>query len=235
MGEFVENVVFIPGLNNTKIAWDEVINNLPESVNATAVTVPAISDIDELAKELLKELPEKFHLVGHSFGGFVSLAILEEAPERVTGLALVGTNANADSEAGKEKRKQSIAKASSGQYEEMVSAGASRTFHPTNVGNEKLQKIRSEMLEGYGAERYIAHSTATMNRPDRNHLFKKVDIPYLFVASEDDLVVPLESTKAMLEFAPNAAFETVENSGHLIPIEQPEALAEKLKPWLKSK
>ncbi|PID21313.1 alpha/beta hydrolase [Sporosarcina sp. P3] len=232
MPEYAENLVLIPGLNNTKQTWDGVLEALPKSINAFPVDVPAIPNIDEIAKELLQDLPERFHLIGHSFGGFVALSILANAPERVSALSLVGTNAQADSEAGKELRKKAIARVEAGEYEEMVNASAHRTFHPDNLDNTKLQEIREQMLKDYGPERYIAHAKAIMEKPDRSSLLANTDIPYLFIASKDDVVVPLESTKAMLKDAPNAEFKTIEGTGHLAPLEQPEALAELLLPWL---
>ncbi|PID05692.1 MULTISPECIES: alpha/beta fold hydrolase [unclassified Sporosarcina] len=232
MPKYAENLVLIPGLNNTKQTWDGVLEALPKTINAFPVDVPAIPNIDDIAKDLLKDLPEKFHLVGHSFGGFVALAILANAPERVSALSLVGTNAEADSETGKEFRKKAIARVEAGEYEDMVNAAAHRTFHPDNLDNAELQEIREQMLIDYGPDRYIAHAKAIMNKPDRGSLLANTDIPYLFIASKDDLVIPLESTKAMLEYAPNAVFKTIEKTGHLAPLEQPEALTEILLPWL---
>jgi pimeloyl-ACP methyl ester carboxylesterase len=235
MSKYIENLVLIPGLNNTKEMWNEVVEQLPKSVNCHPITVPAIADMDELAEEVLKELPEKFHLAGFSFGGFLALAILEKAPERVTGLALIGTSADGESEVARENRNKSIARAQSGEYKEMVAANAHRSFHPNNADNVELKKIREKMVEDYGAERFVAHATATMNRPDRNHLLVSNDIPYLFVGGKDDLVVPATKVKKMLEKVPTAQYEEVENTGHLIPLEQPEILVSKMLPWLKNK
>ncbi len=233
MSQYVESVVLVPGLNNTKQTWDGVITALPESINAISIDVPAIPNIDEIAKELLKNLPEKFHLVGHSFGGFVSLAILAAAPERVTGLSLVCTNADAHSDGAKEATKKAIARVEAGEYEDMVNASAHRTFHADNVNNPKLQEVREQMLKDYGPQRYIAHAQAMMNRPDRSSLLSETNIPYLFIASPEDVVIPLETTKKMMDSAKNAEFKTIEKTGHLAPLEQPEALAEMLIPWLK--
>ncbi|PID20954.1 alpha/beta hydrolase [Sporosarcina sp. P3] len=235
MSQYVENLVLIPGLNNTKQAWSGVMEALPASVNKYAVDVPAMTDINQIAEELLNTLPETFHLAGHSFGGFIALAMLEMAPERISGLSLIGTNANAEKEEVRELRKKAIARALSGEYEEMISAASHRTFHPDNLGNEDLQILRKQMIEDYGVERYAAHAEATMNRPDRSKILTEVDIPYLFVSSIDDIIVPLESTKEMLQYAPKAEFVIIENSGHLIPLEQPKALAVEMLPWLEKK
>ncbi|MCH6264240.1 MULTISPECIES: alpha/beta fold hydrolase [Neobacillus] len=232
MSEYVKNLVLIPGLNNTKQIWDEVIEHLPSSIECYPITVPAIANLDQLAEEVLKGLPDQFHLAGFSFGGFLALAMLEKAPERITGLSLIGTSAEGESDASRELRKKSIARAKSGEYEEMVAAGVNRTFYPSNVEDKKFQKIRKQMLTDYGQDRYIAHATATMARVDRHHLLEKHDIPYLFVASVNDVVVPLEKTKQMTNYAKNAQFATVDRSGHLIPLEQPKELAELMEPWL---
>lgn len=42
-----------------------------------------------LARRLLRELPERFALVGYSWGGTIGCHIVAQAPERVTALALV--------------------------------------------------------------------------------------------------------------------------------------------------
>ncbi|KGR80057.1 alpha/beta fold hydrolase [Ureibacillus manganicus] len=227
----VNNLVLIPGLNNTKEIWDAVIEELPTSYNYYPITVPAISNMDELTDTVLNELPEKFHLVGFSFGGFLALSMLEKAPERITGLCLIGTSAEGESEEGRKLRKQSISRALL-EYEEMVSAGVGRTFHPNSLENLDIQEVRKQMVKDYGAERYIAHTTALMERVDRHHVIKQNDIPYLFVASERDVVIPLEKTKEMTKFANNARFETVDQSGHLIPLEQPKELAKIITSWL---
>lgn len=232
MTKYVENIVLIPGLNNSKQAWDGVVEALPESIKTYAVDVPAIDNVDEIAKNLLENLPDKFHLVGHSFGGFVSLAILEAAPERVTGLCLVGTNAEAHSEVAKEATKKAIKRVENGEYEDMVNASAHRTFHADNVNDPKLQEVREQMLKDYGSERYIAHAKAMMNRPNRSSVLAETNIPYLFIASPDDVVIPLETTKKMMKSAKNAEFKTIEKTGHLAPLEQPNALVKKMLPWL---
>lgn len=47
--------------------------------------------IDRLARTALDRLPDRFALAGLSQGGLVALEIVRQAPERVTGLALLDT------------------------------------------------------------------------------------------------------------------------------------------------
>ena len=51
--------------------------------------------------QLLKSLPEKFSVAGFSLGGIWALELLRQAPERIERLAMLASNAQADSPKGR--------------------------------------------------------------------------------------------------------------------------------------
>ncbi|WP_158233816.1 alpha/beta fold hydrolase [Sporosarcina sp. P3] len=233
--ETKQNLVMIPGLNNSKKIFDGVKEHLDSSITSIAVDVPALEDVGSIADQLLKELPTEFHLFGYSFGGYVALAIIDKAPERVKSLALVSSVANADTAKMKQVRESAIQRVQAGEYEEMVRATASKGVHPDHIDRQDITEIREQMMKEYGADRYMAHLRATASRPDRAELLSTIDYPVLIVGSPNDQVVPFERQQNMVEHLQHPIVKEIEDAGHLIPLEQPEKLADILGDYISQK
>ncbi|PIC83002.1 alpha/beta fold hydrolase [Sporosarcina sp. P1] len=225
------NIVFVHGLNNTARVWDGVIRELPSSVRAHAVEVPAGDTVEEIAERLLAELPETFYVCGFSFGGYVSLAMLDRAPERIEGICLAASSAFADREAQIAARKASIERAENGGFKDMVEESLPYMFLPAHLEDGEMMDTQSEMIRDYGPERYAAHTGATMARPDRTDVFAESPLPKLLIAGEQDRIIPAKLMKKMADAAEDAEFAVIENTGHMIPLEQPGRCAELISGW----
>lgn len=57
--------------------------------------------------------------------------------------------------------------------------------------------------------------------------------PTLVIAAAQDPLRSAEETKELAEIIPNATLRTIEKSGHMLPLEQPEALADAITQWLR--
>ena len=228
----MRNLILVPGLNNTAAVWNEVVSELAGKANCWPVTNPVLDSVDAIAEQLLPQLPDRFHLCGFSFGGYVSLAILAIVPERVEGLALVGTTTFADSPQQIEARAKMAAAVRAGDYESLIAEQAAGAFHPESLTRPDVMTRRQQIVAAYGRDRYLAHQAAAIRRPDRTHLVDAFSGPVLLVAAEQDAVCPPAAMKRMLPRIPAAAFETIGPSGHLLPLEQPAALAAVLANWL---
>jgi pimeloyl-ACP methyl ester carboxylesterase len=225
-------LVMIPGINNSARLWDNVTTQLPAWVQTHAVDCPPLDNVEAIADALLETLPKRFCLAGFSFGGYVALAMLAKAPERISGLALINTNAASDTDAQRVIRGQSIAKAQAGEHKALVDATVSVVFHADSLKNESIKKIRTQMVSEYGAERFIAHLQASMSRPERNELISQLDIPALVVAADQDQVITTHVQKAMADSIPQADYKTIQRAGHMMPLEKPAELAHTLGTWL---
>lgn len=225
------NLVLIPGLNNTRAVFDGVLAELPPTLSAHALDCPPIDSVEGIAQALLADLPERFWLAGFSFGGYVAMAMLELAPQRIEGIALICTGPHADRPERAAARQRSIAAARSGEYLAMVAASAPNTMHPDHLKDERLIAARQQMVTDYGAARYIAHTQAAIARPDRAHLLHG-GLPTLLVGAEDDRVFPLPLVQALAVEMPHARLVEIGASGHLVPMERPRAVAQALAQWM---
>jgi pimeloyl-ACP methyl ester carboxylesterase len=222
---------FVPGLNNTATLWDGVIECMGSQVRAHVYTNPASDKVDAIATYWLERLPERFYLCGTSFGGYVAMAMLELAPQRVAGLALVCTSPKADTESQVAMRIKAIETVDAGDYESLVASQIGMAVHPDRLTDEALISRRNQMLSSYGKARYISHLKAAIDRPDRSHLLASYRQPKLLVAAAEDKLFPLAGMLALAAES-GAEFEVIEQSGHLVALEQPEALAHVLSDWI---
>ena len=225
------DLVLVPGLNNTAEVFDGVVAALPPTVRAHAVDNPALESVEAIAQALLPQLPQRFWLAGFSFGGYVALALLQAAPERVRGLAMVCTAPFADTPAQAARREEVLRVVAQGRYFQLVESLAAGTFHPASMANEDLMARRRAMVRRYGPERYTAHVRATQARPERMHLLDGRH-PVLVVGASHDALFPPDGLRTWAQKIPGARMQAIEGAGHLLPMEQPAALAAVLAQWV---
>lgn len=226
--------LFIPGINNTRATFDCVRSAIPAR-HATATTdCAALPDVSAVAEVILKNAPAQFVAAGHSFGGYVALAILRAAPERVQGVVLINSNDWADTESLAASRLEKAIQADAGDYASLAAAASARAYHPSNVGRADLMAERAAALTGYGPARYAAHMRASATRADSTALLARCGKPILIVSGDADVVIP---TARQIEMAQRLGADqiTISEAGHMLPAEQPKALAEALTHWADTK
>ncbi|MEG0001627.1 MAG: alpha/beta fold hydrolase [Comamonas sp.] len=226
-----DTLVLVPGLNNTRAVFDGVVAALPAGVTARALDNPALDSVEAIARAHLAALPERFWLAGFSFGGYVALAMLELAPERVLGIALLCTAPYADRPEAAQKRLAALDAVAQGRYFEMIAQQAANAFHPDSLGNAALMAARQAMVLDYGPQRYAAHVRATAARPDRSALLDGSRATLVLAASHDRLFAPAMLADCAAAI-PGAVLAVVQDAGHLAPMEQPQAVASHLLRWM---
>ena len=228
-----ESLVLVPGLNNTRAVFDGVVRALPRNVEALALDNPALETVEAIAEALLPTLPNRFWLAGFSFGGYVALAMLQLAPQRIKGIAMICTGPTADPVAVRPRRLAALDAVAQGRYLEQIDQQAANAFHPDSLRNTPLMEARRAMLRAYGAERYAAHVRATMARPDRSRLLDG-NKPTLVVTGSHDTVIAPEAVARYAAMIPRVQTHQVQGAGHLLPMERPTELADLLAGWIAS-
>lgn len=225
----MRDVVFVPGLNNTEAVFAPILGSIGQSVKATLGTSPSLDTVEAVADHWLAMAPARFDLLGFSFGGYVSAAILEKAPERVRSLAMLFTAPHADDEATRAQRRRGIALAQEGGYLKVIEATMATSFHPDSLSNAALLDARRAMLPVYGADRYIAHQKACIARPDRTPVLAGAGKPVLFVAGSHDATFPPPLMREAASRVPGARYVEIDRAGHLAPLERPQEIASVLR------
>jgi pimeloyl-ACP methyl ester carboxylesterase len=151
-------------------------------------------------------------------------------PERVRALVLIATSTRPDTPA-LQKRKGAIGNAAPS----IAFSGLSRTavatsLHPKDRDNEALIERVRAMGTRLGGE--VFRRQSMLERPGDLERLSEIRCPTLVVAAAQDQLRSLEEARELQAGIPGATLAVIEDTGHMIPIEAPQRLAEVIVPWL---
>jgi pimeloyl-ACP methyl ester carboxylesterase len=227
-------LILLPGLMCTEAVWGPVIEQWEGSVAAQPLTHAPLTTVEAQAEAILRRAPARFALAGHSFGGYVALAMMRLAPERVSHLILVASSGRADGDEQRIGRDQLIRAAQAGKYASIVPRMASALLAPNHQQDAALIGRLSELAAASGVEAFIAHLTAIKQRPDCYDLLPRIAVPTLIAAGEQDRVTSPPEQQAMAGAIPGATLRLFDNCGHMTPLEQPAKLAAAIRAHLEA-
>lgn len=199
---------------------------------AGAEGLPMGTMADDVAALIQALDADSADVVGLSMGGYVALALWERHPDLVRTLTLADTRATADGAQAREKRESMIDRlldrGRSALGEEMV--GALLGEAPSARARARLRT----MTEATPYETLVAAIEGMKRRQDRTGLLSAMSLPVLVITGEEDSVIPPAEAEALAEAIPGARLVTIPGSGHLPPIEQPEAMTRALEEFWSS-
>ncbi|HTX07387.1 MAG TPA: alpha/beta hydrolase [Solirubrobacteraceae bacterium] len=163
-----------------------------------------------------------FHLVGHSFGGWVAAEFASFYPERVTSLTLVtplGLRVPGEAPAdlfrmGTEARL------------ELMFNGRAEAFFGRGTDEERLERLLQDYADLTAFGRFAWNPRYDI-RLDRR--LGRIMSPALVIGAEEDRVLPASHIARYAELLPNARVAVVGErgtpTGHAVVAEEPEAVA----------
>lgn len=191
---------------------------------------PSLSTYADLVAESLRELGvNKAVLVGNSMGGYTAMAFAESHRAMLAGLALVGTNAAADTDAAKARRTELALSAVVGRAQYELSETADQLLSPDTLVShpQLLQLLRQWVMEAPG-EGIAWAARAMAARPPRLHILNALNIPAVVIRGNDDTASTADQAREM-SFALACDLVELPKVGHLVPVEEPGALARALR------
>jgi len=198
-------IPFLPGSGRSEEIADM-------SMEGLAAAVKAIVDAEGATN---------IALLGHSMGGYVTLAFVETYPQLVKAFGLVHSTAFADSSEKKETRKKGI---------EFIKTHGAASFLKTitpGLYAPQTNKQKPKLIEQHlaAAERFtnaalISYYDAMMNRPDRTDLLKETNLPVLFLLGTHDTTVPLADGLEQWKMPQLSYIHILENSAHMGFVEE---------------
>jgi pimeloyl-ACP methyl ester carboxylesterase len=172
--------------------------------------------------------------VGFSMGGIVALAMAERAPERIAGLVLLDTNASADLPERAAARPRQQVDVRAGALERVVVDELKPNYLAiTSRGDAALLALLRDMALALGPEVFVRQSEALRTRPDLRGVLPALGAPVLLMCGAEDRLCPPEGHRVLAADARAATLYVVPDAGHMLPLEQPAALAASLSSWRK--
>jgi pimeloyl-ACP methyl ester carboxylesterase len=188
-------------------------------------------DLDTLARQVIDELGDREVVLGGcSMGGYVAMAVLRHAPERVKGLVFVDTKHTADTpEAAENRHAMADRVEREGVGEWLVEATLPNLLGPN--ASPQARSLTRTMILDQRPEDVAWWQRAMAKRPDSTEVLEALDVPSLVLVGEHDKLTPPDVAAKLAVTLKHATSERVEDAGHLPPVEQPAEFRARLERW----
>lgn len=232
-------VVLLHGYLESMYVWDDFTRLLTPSVRVITLDIPGhgISEVKgevhtmemmaATVRDMLDSLGiERATLVGHSMGGYVSLAFCAAYPERLDGIVLLSSSPYPDDETKRENRRREITLVRAGKKDVLARVAPETGFAEAN--RRRLKDYIDDLVEQVHItedDGIVALLGGMIARCDQNGMLRASSVPQLFILGRHDNYIPMEAAQRIVEANPQAGVVWLENSGHMGFIEEPEKTA----------
>lgn len=182
-----------------------------------------LEEIALLLKEWMEEKAIQNPIViGHSLGGYVTLALLELMGSKLKAVGLFHSTAFADDIEKKEMRDRTVAFLLKHGVDTFVTS-----FVPPLIPEKKRDEFQAEITlaieqaKQSTLEGLIAYTKAMRDRTDRFEILKNYPEPKLMIAGTEDGAVKIDASRAHKQAIPD--YYELKGVGHLGMIEQKKA------------
>lgn len=236
-GKGEENLVLLHGFMENSNIWKFLEPHLSANFKIIKIDLPGhgksknfgeINSMEMMAKEVEKVISYlnlvKIHLLGHSMGGYVSLAFAELFPENLKSITLFFSTFLADDEEKKEQRRKSF-RIIKDAFPNFVNAGIPLLFSPNEKdileGKINFAKEIALSTENSGV---LAAVKGMIERTDKLEILKNLDAKVLVISGKQDSAVKTDKTLKNLPDKTNIK-SYVLDCGHMGQLEKPEICA----------
>lgn len=231
-------LVFLPGLAcDAELfapQWAALPELLPAGGQARVTDVHTRhASLPAMAAALLAEHPGELLLCGASMGAMLAFEVLRQAPQRVRGLAVLGSSARPDTPELIDLRTKAIAYFEEGRAREVLEANVYFAFAPRQQRDAALVARYLAMIERAGAGQLIQQNRALMARPDSRPGLGAIACPTLVLCGQEDALTPPVNAQEIAAAIPGAELHLLPECGHMLTWESPAAVNGHLARWLR--
>lgn len=228
-----QRLLLLPGLASNAMMWQHQLAALPAHLNATVTDVHfRFGTLPEMAQALLAEYHGDLILCGASMGGILAMEAVRQAPQRVKGLALFGTNARPETPEMHTLRENAIRWFEQGRAKDLLVANTLLAFHPSRARDTTLTQTYLDFVLAAGTDQLIRQNRAIMARPDARLHLPRVACPTLVLCGDSDQLTPPECSREIAGLIAGAELHFIAQCGHMLTMERPDEVNTILIDWL---
>ena len=239
-------VVLLHGYLESMVIWDEFVHLLRPELRVVTLDLPGhgislingeIHTMEYLAKCVADTMSalgiERYSVVGHSMGGYVALAMLDDYSDRLESVTLLSSTTTADSEEKCDRRRREIELVKAGKKSMMARLVPHAGFAPENAKRLKDSvEDMEELILITEDEGVIAILAGMIERKDRDEQLRKSEVKHQFIFGRHDYYIPNDVAEELERTHPEARTVWLDHSGHMGFIEEPERCAEAIKEFI---
>lgn len=226
-------VLLIHGFGEESTVWDQqvaslekeyqlIVPDLPGSAQSSITEDMSMDGMAECLKAILDaEQIATCTMIGHSMGGYITLAFADNHPGYLHAFGLFHSTAFADSEEKKEARRKGIAFIKEyGAFAFLKMATPNLFCQFTKENNPGLIEKQVAGLDNFSAESLVLYYKSMMARPERLHVLANSKVPVLFILGEGDNSVPLADGLKQSHLPVISHIHILKKSGHMGMLEE---------------
>jgi pimeloyl-ACP methyl ester carboxylesterase len=224
-------VILVHGFCETHEIWKSFSKALANEYRVISIDLPGFGQSKLLrAPFSISNVAIKIHnflqalhisscvAIGHSLGGYITLAMVEKQPERFRAFCLFHSTAYPDSEEKKNSRNKVIEFVTANGVAPFIESFIPPLFYDqTNPHIEEAVRIGLKTPQNT----LITYVAAMRDRPDRTHVVRDFNGPVLFIAGEKDGVVSQEAIHSQSRLASNPTVYLATGVAHMGMFEDP--------------
>ena len=237
-------VVLLHGFLENKHMWKEIIPVISRNKRVLAIDllghghteclgyIHPMELMAEAVAAVLKSLRiRKITLIGHSMGGYVSLALSEKNPEMIRGLCLLNSTSTSD-DTSRKKLRERANKMAQINLSNIVRMSFINLFSERSkeIFNPEIQLALSEALQT-SLQGYSASQEGMKIRPNRLSVLKNNHFKKLFILGEKDPVLLVN--KGIKEAEETQSKTVILSGGHMSHIENSDKLIKVLNTFIR--
>lgn len=221
-------MVFLHGFPMDHRVWDQFVIPFQQQFQTIVIDLPGFGTSELLAAEhpmwlmaqavdavLVAEKIEKALLIGHSMGGYVSLAFAKQFSAKLTGVVLFHSHAMPDDDVAKASRAVALTQIDAdvvAYVSNFINGLFSPDFgakHPESV--DRIKKIAQEQ-HPFSIRAAVA---GLRDRESQLQLLSETKLPLLFILGKNDSRMPFARIMAQLALPAHAEMLLLGEVGHM--------------------
>lgn len=223
-------LVLLSGLLCDERLWHHQVGVLGVEMDIFVPDLTLDDSLEAMAKRVLSSAPDRFALAALSMGGYVAFEIMRQAPERVSRLALIDTQASPDTPEKRKIRQDLLALAEIGKFKGVTPRLLPKLVHPRCIATPVSELVKA-MADSIGKEGFVRQQQAIITRPDYRPMLSSIGVETLVVVGEDDEITPLDESELIHRGIPGSSLVVLPECGHLPPLEHPGKITQLLRSW----
>lgn len=222
-------VFFLPGTMCDERLWHPLWAKLDARIKTCPIPLEKKADIPSMLHLMERSLGSTpSHIVAFSMGAYVALNFALSFPSQIQSMVLIGGSAMGLKEEEMRLRRNTLNYLKSNPYRGISSLRIKKFVAPENHGQKEIFETIRTMDRDLGQQTLENQLLSTLERPSLVEDLGKLRCPVLLVRGAQDQFVESTALKRMNEALSNVRMETLDQCGHMVPLEKPKALAQLL-------
>ncbi len=231
-----KNLILLHGFGEDSRVWEKQIPILEDNCRIVIPDLPGSGHSDYIpGLKSMEDYADAIHaivqqenisdliMIGHSMGGYITLAFVEKYPDLVSGFGLFHSSAYADDDEKKETRKKGI------EFIQKHGAGKFLAESIPNLFSDETKNSNPDLVSGFidryqnfSADALVQYYEAMIRRPDRTQILRETEKPVLFILGEHDTAVPFQKGLEQAGLPGICYIHVCKHSAHLGMLEEPD-------------